>query len=61
MTRKHYVMVANSIRSDVDNTNSMDGLSAIQNVAYGLATAFAMDNPRFDRERFLNAALGDKR
>lgn len=37
-----------------------DASSVIYNIASGLATVFAIDNPRFDRQRFMAACNIDE-
>lgn len=37
-----------------------DASSAIYNIASGLATVFAIDDPRFDRQRFMEACNIDE-
>ena len=58
MTRKDYVMIAQALRTQFElshDNNEDDGLCAVINIANDLATALEADNPRFDRERFLEA------
>lgn len=50
MTKKHFEMIAREIRGVVQ-----DG-STIFDLAHRLAKQFAEVNPRFDEERFLDAA-----
>jgi hypothetical protein len=57
MTRKHYVKIAaiiNNLRT-VENDELLDQLS------FDLAHMFLEDNPRFDEERFYEAAGTIKR
>lgn len=52
MSRKHYEAVAESIRiATVDHGVS----DSIRDIGDDLANMFAEDNPRFDRQRFLDA------
>ena len=51
MTRKHYVTIARALR-EAKITDD-----ALIETAYSLADAFSIENPRFDRVRFLNAAI----
>lgn len=61
MSRKHYVAAAKVINHAVSlavlNEDSRS-LELLAEVAEGLADTFADDNPRFDRARFYDAALG---
>lgn len=52
MTRKHYVMIADRIRRNGEA--GMDALT-LACLANDLAYEFAAENPRFDRERFIEA------
>lgn len=65
MNKRHYEAVAKVIRRmyeeaeryalDVDHA---DGVFALQDVVRALADCYEEENPRFDRERFFQAALG---
>jgi hypothetical protein len=57
MTRKDYVMIANSIKASRDNWEGFtpEAQEAIEGLARSLATKLQSDNPRFDRARFLDA------
>ena len=62
MTRKDYVLIAGKLyqaKLDIlgkeapsDHSNMLDGVSL---AAEHIADAMQIDNPRFDRERFLKA------
>lgn len=60
MSKKDYVAIAALLRDHaetiMDPTQAPD--IALRDLVDGVADLFAADNPRFDRERFLNAALG---
>ena len=72
MTRKDYVLIASAIRESAP-TISESGLvkrgpasgavsvrgSVCLDIANALADRLQGNNPRFDRERFLRAALGE--
>lgn len=53
MTRKDYVLIAQTLANFQEDNGVMIERNAI---AYDLADAFALDNPRFDRARFLVAS-----
>ena len=53
MTRKDYALIAAVLAKFGADGVPVDDRDSI---AYDLADAFAIDNPRFDRERFLIAA-----
>lgn len=61
MSRKHYRDAADTIKRTVewsaDETpvRKASRLAAAQEIANGLATMFAIDNGRFDREKFMDA------
>lgn len=64
MSRKDYVAIAAAIRNTYDSYNTEewadDGWSertAIRLVAEAIADELAYDNPSFDRQRFLAAAV----
>jgi len=59
MTRKDYVLIAAALREARSNyslPNVAIYHNGIDNAAHRLADALGRDNPRFDRERFLDAA-----
>lgn len=67
MSRKQYRDMAEVIRGEVGDVSltyhsvsNHDDASAIYNIASGLATVFAIDNPRFDRQRFMTACNIDE-
>lgn len=53
MTRKDYQLIADAIRRASDAPGYAERNAF---VAHEIADALALDNPRFDRERFLKAA-----
>lgn len=55
MTRKHYELIAKAIRREI-TAGRADRESAMH-IGYGLAYFLEEDNPRFNRERFLDACL----
>ena len=57
MSRKDYVAIALAIRAEKDATTP--GYEApLEGVAERLADVLAEDNPTFNRDRFMQAALG---
>jgi hypothetical protein len=50
MTRKDYVMIADTIATGWHSSGE-----AKRDIAVTLANVFEIDNPRFDRDRFLVA------
>lgn len=61
MTRKDYVLIADSIKASRENWEGFtpEAQEAIDGLARSLASKLAGDNPRFNRETFL-AACGVK-
>lgn len=60
MTRKHYKLLAESIRSVYNRAEEEADLGVcewLEEMTRSIASALASDNDRFDRERFLAAAL----
>ena len=58
MTKKHYEAIAKVINDERGVyliKNSVPALSVLYYTAVNLADFFALDNPRFDRTRFLQA------
>ena len=55
MSKKDYVAIAANIKENYIAANSVDSRDAIREVAFDLTKAFAADNPRFDRVKFLVA------
>ena len=54
MTRKNYVDLAERLKAGSDKFSSFEDYAEAVGIA---ADFFAADNARFDRERFLDAAL----
>ena len=48
MSSKDYQLIASVIRNNLD-------LSARQSIAYAFASALGDENPRFDRDKFIQA------
>ena len=63
MSKKDYILIAETISAQLETSSLEDGHPdasyneglAIKRTAHALADAFAADNPRFDRDRFLIA------
>jgi hypothetical protein len=57
MTRKDYVMIADSIKASRENWEGFtpEAQEALDGLARGLASKLAQDNPRFERGLFLTA------
>lgn len=54
MTRKHYAAIAAAIWSAIEEAS--DGWDACTVAANNIADVLAADNPRFDRDTFIQAA-----
>ena len=62
MSSKDYIVIAIAIRNEYnrsssDNCNELIVQPSLAQLAEKLADHFEVDNPRFDRERFLDLAL----
>ena len=57
MTRKDYQLIAEVLKSGMENWKGWDEKpeEVLAGTARSLATQLAKDNPRFDRARFLTA------
>lgn len=65
MTKKHYEAIAAIIKSTYTNAKLYNGINyrdtaherceTLETTSIRLADFFAQDNPKFDRERFLEA------
>lgn len=59
MTRKDYVLIADTIKGAInyeqDFNNDQSKVSGFKHLALALASTLESDNPRFDRDRFLDA------
>lgn len=56
MTRKDYQLIADMIVATRDGVNSWtNGNDALDDLVTNLGFALALDNPRFDRDRFSEA------
>lgn len=51
MTKKDYILIAATLRVVIADAVALDA----KRIAIDLADAFADANPKFDRDRFLNA------
>lgn len=57
MTRKDYVVIAKAIAEQVERNGGEqnDTLVSLSSLAGTLCREFSLENPRFDRDRFLTA------
>jgi hypothetical protein len=58
MTRKDYELIAKALKTQVEISRTygeQDGELAVVNIARDLADALHLENPRFDRDRFMLA------
>lgn len=70
MTRKDYILIAETLRSQWKDAHSKhfcrseqysEGMqNGVRAVTYQIADALESDNPRFDREHFLAVVRGEK-
>lgn len=63
MTKKDYIAIARAFNARFDMAQHIQGtanrVTHYEEIATSLADVFAVDNPRFDRQRFLNACRGN--
>jgi hypothetical protein len=65
MTKKDYELIAKVLRGQLNHYSPDYGPGwdtarhAVRGVAFKLAWDLARDNPRFNQERFIKAALGE--
>lgn len=55
MSRKDYEQMASVIKREVNQANHDAEVMVLERLAKHLAGVFALDNPRFDRVRFMRA------
>lgn len=61
MTKKHYVAVARIIKANIDAARMDSDLQSIKRIgmiAVQLSDFMARDNPKFNMDRFIEAATG---
>lgn len=59
MTRKDYVKIADAIKGALDTCKSQDERLGVAKAIGSISGALALDNPRFDNDRFIAACFGD--
>ena len=60
MSKRHFEAIARLIRSEHEDAQSVEATLVIERLAQRMANVLGGDNPRFDRERFLDACYGPK-
>lgn len=60
MTKKHFITIAESIKSAKSKTASHEAQIAIDQIAKDLSVVFKNQNERFDNEKFLAACSVEK-
>lgn len=58
LSRKHYVLIAEAIRETYDEEDNTHTKATIAIMVSKLAARLNQDNSRFDRTKFVKAALG---
>lgn len=67
-TKKDYTVIAKILKHESSELLSLDaitgcdisqGMEAVNNIAEHFASYLEIDNPKFDRKRFLEACKGD--
>lgn len=56
MTKKHFKMIAETLRQTKERERHTEIKFGISCAAYQLANKFAAEYPRFDKQKFLEAA-----
>ena len=56
MTRKDYKLIADSLKDLKGMMNTEEERKVLSLVAFKVSQGLAVDNPRFDRQKFLEAA-----
>lgn len=59
MTRKDYELIAEALDHVYRQTELAEAQYGVKLAAHRIADALASTNPRFDRERFIFAAIGE--
>lgn len=59
MTRKDYELIAEALCHAYRQTEPFGAQYGVVSAAHRIADALASTNPRFDRERFIFAAIGE--
>ena len=59
MTRKDYELIAEALDHAYRQTELVGAQYGVKLAAHRIADALASTNPRFDRERFIFAAIGE--
>lgn len=61
MTKKDHRLISLVIRDRYDIAIDNEQRLLIRNLAYNMATMLAVDNPRFNRDKFLVACMGERK
>ena len=61
MTKKDYVILAAALKSASRYPDNSDHLDGVADACDAIADALGRENPRFNRIRFMNAALPEGR
>lgn len=58
MTKKHYEAIATQVKLEAEEWKAdSTAAHAVSNMAYRLADIFSKDNPKFQRERFIQSCM----
>jgi hypothetical protein len=52
MTKKHYIKIADIIKSEMQKEQTPDTMQMIDNLIFNLSEYFKADNPNFDKNKF---------
>lgn len=55
MSKKDYELIAGAVKLSVENMDKPAHKDTLESVLYSIAWHLSIDNPRFDRQRFIEA------
>lgn len=61
MTKKDLRLISLVIRDRYDIATDNEQRLLIRNLVYNMATVLAVDNPRFNRDKFLATCMGEQK
>ena len=59
MSKRDYELIAGALHEELSGDLSVEAACGIEYLTVSLADRFTAQNPRFDRARFVRAAMGD--
>lgn len=55
MTKKHYIAISAELQAALNLAEGEEARKSVARIAEGLANIFSVENPRFEKARFLRA------